>query len=364
MDTLELFFRFAGTAQLVVLAAVLIKDHRDKISALLIAAWALSGACHLIVVPAIRDWHWGTVSYLLMIGSVSWTVLFWLVSKSLFQDNFKLLWRHLLVLILVVFASLASGGLAFGSGFSAILMDPTEIVVLQILSLVFIVLALAVTLKDWRNDLVESRRRARLVLLVATGLYALVIGLAVFIFLNVPTLISVRVLDTSHAGFICALCFCVSIAWYSVHTQSVAPSISHPPPTTSPSEDVEPTKAELKRLIQEQHVYSEHGLTISRLAEMLYIKEYKLRRIINGEFGYRNFNDFLNQHRIAEAAQRLIAPETRRLPVLTIALDVGYSSLGPFNRAFRQQFDMTPTEFRATSNSRKNVSPATDRGSD
>ena len=86
-------------------------------------------------------------------------------------------------------------------------------------------------------------------------------------------------------------------------------------------------------------MYGEHGLTITRLAEMLHIKEYKLRRIINGEFGYRNFNDFLNQHRVAEAARRLIAPETRRLPVLTIALDVGYSSLGPFNRAFKQQFE-------------------------
>ena len=223
MDTLELFFRFAGISQLVVLAVVLIKGHRDKISALLIAAWALSGACHLIVVPAIRDWHWATVSYLFMIGSVSWPVLFWLVSKSLFQDNFKLLWRHLVVLVLVVFASLVSGGLAFGSGFSAILMDPAEIIVLQILAVAFVALALAVTLKDWRNDLVESRRRVRFVLFVATGLYALIMGLAVFIFLSMPTLMSVRVLDTSHAGVICALCFCVSIAWYSVHTQSVAP---------------------------------------------------------------------------------------------------------------------------------------------
>ena len=98
-----------------------------------------------------------------------------------------------------------------------------------------------------------------------------------------------------------------------------------------------------------EHVYCEHGLSIGSLAEMLAQKEYKLRRVINGEFGYRNFNDFLNQHRITEAARRLVAPETRRLPILTIAIDVGYSSLGPFNRAFKELLRMTPTQYRASS---------------
>jgi AraC-like DNA-binding protein len=35
------------------------------------------------------------------------------------------------------------------------------------------------------------------------------------------------------------------------------------------------------------------------------------------------------------------------LPILTIALDSGYGSIGPFNRAFRQRYGMTPTEYRA-----------------
>ena len=35
------------------------------------------------------------------------------------------------------------------------------------------------------------------------------------------------------------------------------------------------------------------------------------------------------------------------LPILTIALESGYGSIGPFNRAFRAHFGMTPTEYRA-----------------
>jgi AraC-like DNA-binding protein len=32
--------------------------------------------------------------------------------------------------------------------------------------------------------------------------------------------------------------------------------------------------------------------------------------------------------------------------VLTIALEVGYGSIGPFNRAFKERFGVTPTEYR------------------
>ncbi len=72
--------------------------------------------------------------------------------------------------------------------------------------------------------------------------------------------------------------------------------------------------------------------------------EAALRDLINQELGYRNFNDFLHHHRLQEAAARLA---TEDLPILSIALECGYGSIGPFNRAFRQRFGMTPTEYRA-----------------
>ena len=34
------------------------------------------------------------------------------------------------------------------------------------------------------------------------------------------------------------------------------------------------------------------------------------------------------------------------MPVLTIALDAGFSSLGPFNRAFKAETGATPSEYR------------------
>ena len=94
----------------------------------------------------------------------------------------------------------------------------------------------------------------------------------------------------------------------------------------------------------EQHAYRREGLTLAALGQMLGMGEAALRSLINQELGCRNFNDFLHHYRLQEAAGRLA---TEDLPILTIALDCGYGSIGPFNRAFRQRFGMTPTEYRA-----------------
>ena len=68
-----------------------------------------------------------------------------------------------------------------------------------------------------------------------------------------------------------------------------------------------------------------------------------LRTLINQELGYRNFNDFLHHYRLQEASARLVGED---LPILTIALECGYGSIGPFNRAFKQRMGMTPSEYR------------------
>ena len=95
-----------------------------------------------------------------------------------------------------------------------------------------------------------------------------------------------------------------------------------------------------------ERLYAREALTIAELANLLGTQEHVLRRVVNHGLGFRNFNDFLHTHRLKEAAERLGDPQLRRIPVLTIALEVGYGSIGPFNRAFKERFGMTPTEYR------------------
>ena len=88
------------------------------------------------------------------------------------------------------------------------------------------------------------------------------------------------------------------------------------------------------------------NVTIGSLATRLGIPEYRLRRLINQRLGYRNFNVFLNNHRIEEAKAALADPAQAEVPVITIAMDAGFQSLGPFNRAFKAVTGVTPTEYR------------------
>ncbi len=102
----------------------------------------------------------------------------------------------------------------------------------------------------------------------------------------------------------------------------------------------------LLRLMADERVYRHENLTIGTLATRLGIPEYRLRRLINQRLGYRNFNTFLNNHRIEEAKAALADPTQAEVPVITIAMDAGFQSLGPFNRAFKATTGVTPSEYR------------------
>ncbi|MFA6219232.1 MAG: helix-turn-helix domain-containing protein [Erythrobacter sp.] len=111
----------------------------------------------------------------------------------------------------------------------------------------------------------------------------------------------------------------------------------------SPSEIV--LKDKLEQAMAEGYWRTE-GLTIATLANRLDTPEHRLRALINRRLGYRNFSAFLNTHRI-DAAKAMLADRAQvDLPVLTIAMDLGYNSLPTFNRAFREITGKTPTDFR------------------
>jgi AraC-like DNA-binding protein len=102
----------------------------------------------------------------------------------------------------------------------------------------------------------------------------------------------------------------------------------------------------LLREMKDNRAYRNEALSIGVLAGRLGLPEYRLRRLINQRLGYRNFNAFLNFYRLEEAMAALADTSQAEVPILTIALDAGFQSIGPFNRAFRASTGMTPTEFR------------------
>jgi AraC-like DNA-binding protein len=117
--------------------------------------------------------------------------------------------------------------------------------------------------------------------------------------------------------------------------------------TTPPSDPAEERLAQaLQHLMEVERAYRAEDMSLSSLADRLAVPEYRLRRLINQRLGYRNFNAFINGFRLDAARAALLDPARRDLPVLTLALDAGFQSIGPFNRAFKAATGLTPTEFR------------------
>ena len=98
----------------------------------------------------------------------------------------------------------------------------------------------------------------------------------------------------------------------------------------------DPLAGRLIAHMETERPYRDETMTIAKLAAQLGEPEYRLRRLINGQLGHRNFAAFLNGYRLDEVRAALSDPDQRQVPILTIALDAGFGSLGPFNRAFRE----------------------------
>lgn len=102
----------------------------------------------------------------------------------------------------------------------------------------------------------------------------------------------------------------------------------------------------INAIMADQQYFKKEGLTIGQLAEKLGEQEYKMRNVINQEMGYRNFPAFVNSFRIEEAKALLTDKGAAALTIQEIAFEVGFSSIGPFNRTFKAATGITPKEFR------------------
>lgn len=219
---------------------------------------------------------------------------------------------------------------------------------MDILQLVFVGFAIYWTLNGWRTDLVEDRRVFRWFII---GVQGALIFSVVFVenFLLAGGSGS-NALELAVIVFaIAILTFLMLLAALRFDFISLSYAIRR---VTEPSEEETPessgefTVESFDRVFREGQLYREAGLTIAGLAKKLNMPEYRLRAFIHKQLGFRNFNAMLHEYRIEDASAALADEKNQSLPVLTIALSVGYQSITPFNNAFRQLKGVTPSEYR------------------
>jgi len=338
---LNLLLRGGSVLLLALIAALLWRDQRRTLAARLGAAFAigvasatLSSAPGFSGLPALARAAISAIAT----GSM---FVFWLFTRALLDDGFALRRWHgamwIALAALGVLACLTQASLAWPLAW-----------IVGLSPVFWSLLAIAQSMAQWREDLVEGRRRLRAVIVAATALYtigqllaALLIG------------VDLRTIVESSANAAGTAALSAYFAWQLLgwrgsvlFEQTEASALTAPAPPSAPPDARQ--VATLQSLMSVQRIYREPSLTIAALALRMGMPEHRLRRLINQGLGHRHFSAFLNAYRVADAKQVLADPRQSDVPILTIAMDVGFQSIGPFNRAFKADTGLTPTEFRRT----------------
>jgi len=352
LPTIDIALRGATVALLLMLAASLFRGFGTVLAGRLAAAFALGSAAHAVSY-SIGSTSPVSIAHAPLIAlSTGNVVVFWLFTRALFDEAFKLRWWHALAWVTVaVFSFINCMWIAPASGVRI------AIIAVNLIALGFIALAVMQTIASWSADLVERRRRVRIFIVGAAALYG---GINAVLQIVMPVGQLVEIANTVNsavlAGVVAAICYAmmrIDGADLFPAASEVTPVMIAPAPSAAEDTHDQKLVDALMRLMGDERIYRHDNITIGTLATKLGIPEYRLRRLINQRLGYRNFNVFLNNHRIEEAKAALSDPTQAEVPVITIAMDAGFQSLGPFNRVFKATTGVTPTEYR-----RQNASAA------
>ena len=335
MIYLDLALRGGAATLLLLLAALLWRAPICMEERLSAVALAITKSAFLITTAAMPlDIHPVVHANLMLLTSMVPTTVTWLI-VAIFLDAPGRRWPWIV-------ASLATS-----AAYYVHLVVNTETVWCLPMAVMLYGALFILALWSTRDDLVECRCRAR------PGFAAAIAGLALFLTLGQSTGVlpenTVLLALLQGAGvLIVALSFAI---WL------LRPDVARWPGPNEPSPEIidhmpiqheaaDPALIAHLQTAMAARIWQEEGLTIGALAGKLAVPEHRLRRAINQGLGFRNFSTFINSARIEAARAMLTDPAQMHVTVLEIAYDVGFSSVGPFNRAFRAETGHSPTEFR------------------
>lgn len=346
-DTILLITCALAVSQLLFMAASYLLHYRKLVLGRLMGLFSLGLMSYLFLVALGGSQSSALPTQFFRIGAMLTPALLWVISRHLFQENTRIrpvFWVAVASYIGLRIAghSLYSEGLpATGAGWWLFSILPQTAMALLAAHAIYL------AARNGSDDLVEPRRQIRVPFVVIMGMIVMVIVLSGFIspLLN-------NDIRTIYAALILLCALALNIATFRLHqdaSQLIFPASRAENVTSLHARELgnKALAQRIREALETDNLYANPQLTIGQLARTLSMPEYILRRFINKQLGYRNFNQFLNKCRIDHAAERLRNVAEQRQPISTIAMEVGYNSLSTFNKSFKQLHGLTPSEYRA-----------------
>jgi AraC-like DNA-binding protein len=102
--------------------------------------------------------------------------------------------------------------------------------------------------------------------------------------------------------------------------------------------------AQLLQYMKEKKPYLSPELSLETLSNCLKVTAEYLSGVLNGSLNM-NFYDFINHYRIEEFKSLCKDPAKRKLTIIALAMDSGFNSKATFNRVFKKNTGLTPSEY-------------------
>lgn len=353
----DLFLRSLALGQLLLLGVLFLRWPLG-LQRILFLGTGLSAAAYLMLTAPIPDADYGWLRPVLLVLTDAFAYLVWLLAQFAFNDEFRPRdWPRTVKFSLGCYALWYVYFLGVFAG-QGIFHD-----VIHLIALLLMAHVIYVALKGFDNDLIDSRRHSRILLAIAISSYSILLVALEFMDGRIR---NDAVFSLLNSGFLCLTILVLSRlrfrlepvessadpAFAAINADDLAKTGIQPlAGNTIPQEFIE-LKQRLDEFVDGKRYY-QYDLSIRALARQLDCPEHHLRRLINQGLGFRNFNAFLNSLRIRDAAAVLADPRQRSKPILSVALELGYGSIGPFNRAFKATVGQTPSEYRSAVQNRR-----------
>lgn len=103
-------------------------------------------------------------------------------------------------------------------------------------------------------------------------------------------------------------------------------------------------KENLIHLLKEDKVYKQSDINLELLSKQLNTTRHNTSQIINEHFNM-NFFELINKFRINEAKRLFREDLNGNLNIIDVAYEVGYNNKVTFNKAFKKETSLTPSDF-------------------
>lgn len=339
-NDIDMMARGGAISLLALWSWILLRDHGPSLAARL-AVLMNAAICAYLLVTA--GWYQepNLTGLLLAFGAGATPGLFWLFTRAWFSDEDRV---KPLPVALVALSVINTGVVELTYPEDGAINLASGIL-FRVAMLAFAAAAFWEVWRSREGDLVEPRRKMRPRIIAVVGFYVIVIAfIEVAAHNGMADRMLIRVVGSTI--ILVVLAFCAAM-FQMRQADLFGASLSTRRMSAPKSQPDDGLSTKLLAHMEREMVHRDETLSIAKLAQQLGEQEYRLRRTINRQLGYRNFTAFLNGYRLAEVKAALADPSQKEVPIITIALDAGFGSLGPFNRAFREAEGMTPSAYRA-----------------